>query len=131
LSDFFNPLISSLPNCSGGAAGYSRRRALIYQFIIIIRGRRSAHILAGIGIVVLVYVVSLWAGFELLRSILAYLAPYTAIALIVMFQSELRRMLARLGRRRWLTLGSRLQRREFHEKSCSPCRLWPPPRPVR
>src|SRR5262249_44931412 len=48
--------------------------------------------------------------------ILAYLAPYTAIAVIVMFQSELRRLLARLGRRRWLTLGSRLQRRESHDE---------------
>lgn len=117
MSDFFTQLISSLPKLTPVALlDIFVVAALIYQFISIIRGRRSAHILIGIGIIVAVYVASLWAGFELLRSILAYLAPYTAIALIVMFQSELRRMLARLGRRRWLTLGSRLQRREFHDE---------------
>jgi diadenylate cyclase len=41
------------------------------------------------------------------------MAPYTAFALIVMFQSELRRMLARIGRRGWIGMGSRLKRREF------------------
>jgi diadenylate cyclase len=33
-----------------------------------------------------------------------------------MFQSEIRRMLARIGRRRWLTIGGRLQKREFTEE---------------
>jgi diadenylate cyclase len=49
---------------------------------------------------------------ELLPSILATLAPYTAFALIVMFQSEIRRLLARLGRKQWVTMGGKLQRRE-------------------
>ena len=85
---------------------------IIYQFISIVRGRRAAHILNGVAILVLVYAVSLWAGMELLPSILAALAPYTAFALIVMFQSEIRRLLARLGRKRWVTMGGKLQRRE-------------------
>jgi diadenylate cyclase len=33
-----------------------------------------------------------------------------------MFQSEIRRMLARIGRRNWMTLGNRLKRREFIEE---------------
>lgn len=85
---------------------------LIYQFISIVQGRRAAHILNGVAILVLIYAASLWAGMELLPSILAALAPYTAFALIVMFQSEIRRMLARLGRKRWVTMGGKLQRRE-------------------
>src|SRR5262249_48330650 len=39
-------------------------------------------------------------------------APYTAFALIVMFQSEIRRLLARIGRRWWMGFGSRAERRE-------------------
>ncbi len=85
---------------------------LIYQFISIVRGRRAAHILNGVAILVAIYVVSLWAGFELLPAVLATLAPYTAFALIVMFQSEIRRLLARLGRKRWMSWGGKLQRRE-------------------
>jgi diadenylate cyclase len=52
---------------------------------------------------------------EVLRTILATLAPFTAIALIVMFQSELRRMLARLGRRPFLGI-SQLERREVTQE---------------
>jgi diadenylate cyclase len=86
---------------------------LIYQFIAIIRGRRAAHILTGIWILGVIYIVAVWTRLELLRSVLAAMAPYTAIALIVMFQSELRRMLARIGRSRWLGLGGQLERREM------------------
>lgn len=89
---------------------------LIYQFISIVRGRRSAHILAGVGVVLLVYIVALLFGLELLRSILATLAPYTAFALIVLFQAEIRRMLARLGRRRWLNFGSQVQGKEVTDE---------------
>ncbi|HBY63908.1 MAG TPA: TIGR00159 family protein [Solibacterales bacterium] len=85
---------------------------IIYQFIIIVRGRRSAHITVGVVVVLLVYMIAVWAKLELLRSILAALAPYSIFALIVLFQAEIRRLLARLGRRRFAGVGSRLQSRE-------------------
>ncbi len=85
---------------------------LIYQLILVVRGTRAAQVVAGIGVLLLVYLVSIWLGLELVRSILATLVPYTAIALIVLFQSEIRRTLAGIGRRRWLGFGGRLQRRE-------------------
>src|SRR5437016_5923645 len=86
---------------------------LIYQFILIVRGRRAAHVLTGLWILGLIYLMAVWARLELLRSVLAALAPYTALALIVMFQSEIRRLLARIGRSRWLGLGGQLERREM------------------
>jgi diadenylate cyclase len=86
---------------------------LIYQFILIVRGRRAAHVLTGLWILVVVYLIAVWARLDLLRTVLAALAPYSAIALIVMFQSEIRRMLARIGRSRWLGLGGQLERREM------------------
>ena len=88
---------------------------LIYQFLLIIRGRRAAHVLMGVCVLLLIYLVSAWAKLELLRSILATLAPYTPIALIVMFQTELRRALARLGRRPFLGV-SQLERREVNQE---------------
>ncbi|HEX4593283.1 MAG TPA: diadenylate cyclase CdaA [Bryobacteraceae bacterium] len=88
---------------------------LIYQLLVIIRGRRAVHILLGVGILVLIYFVAIWARLEVLRTILATLAPYTAIALIVIFQSELRRMLARLGRRPFLGV-TQLERRELMQE---------------
>lgn len=73
---------------------------IIYQLLEIVRGTRAAHILIGILAVVLTYEIALRTGLEALRSLLASLAPYTAIAIIVLFQSEIRRTLARLGRKR-------------------------------
>jgi diadenylate cyclase len=89
---------------------------LIYQSVMLIRGRRAAHILSGVGVVILTYVVSVFAGLTVLRSILETLAPYTAFALIVMFQSEIRRMLARIGERKWVGFGSRLETREVADE---------------
>jgi diadenylate cyclase len=88
---------------------------LIYQFLMIIRGRRAVNVLFGLGILGLIYLAAIWAKLEVLRTILATLAPYTAIALIVMFQSELRRTLARLGRKPFLGV-SQLERREHTQE---------------
>src|SRR5271165_4835653 len=84
---------------------------LIYQFLMILRGRRAVHVLLGLGVLGIIYAAAVWARLELLRTILATLAPYTPIALVVMFQAELRRALARLGRRPFLGV-SQLERRE-------------------
>ena len=73
---------------------------IIYQLLEIVRGTRAGHILLGILAVLVTYEIALRAGLEALRSLLASLAPYTAIAIIVLFQSEIRRTLARLGRKR-------------------------------
>jgi diadenylate cyclase len=73
---------------------------IIYQLLQIVRGTRAAHILVGILAVVATYEIALRTGLEALRTMLASLAPYTAIAIIVLFQSEIRRTLARLGRKR-------------------------------
>jgi diadenylate cyclase len=88
---------------------------LIYHFLLIIRGRRAVHVLLGLCVLGVIYVISMWAKLELLHTILATLAPYTPIALVVMFQAELRRALARLGRRPFLGI-SQLERRELSQE---------------
>ena len=88
---------------------------LIYQFLYIIRGRRAVFVLFGICILAAVYYIAVFLRLELLRTILAMLAPVTPIALVVMFQAELRRMLARLGRRPFLGI-SQLERRELTQE---------------
>jgi diadenylate cyclase len=91
---------------------------LLYNFVLVLRGRRAIHVLSGMTVLVLIYVVAIWLRLELLRSALAWLAPYSVIAFIVLFQSELRGYLTRLGRVRWasagwMSLGGRLERREI------------------
>lgn len=80
---------------------------LIYELLLIVRGTRAAQILLGIGTLILIYALSVYAGLEALRSLLSYLVPYFPIAVIVLFQSEIRRTLARIGRKRFFGTGFR------------------------
>lgn len=89
---------------------------LIYQFLMIIRGRRAAHILTGLWMLAVVYFASVFLHLDLLRRVLETLAPYTAFAVIVMFQSEIRRLLARIGRSRILGFRSSFERREITDE---------------
>jgi diadenylate cyclase len=79
---------------------------LIYQALMVVRGTRAGHILIGILIMVLLYGIASWAGLEALRALLAFIVPYLGLAIIVLFQSEIRRTLARLGRKRWIPWGA-------------------------
>lgn len=79
---------------------------LVYQALMVVRGTRAGHILLGILIMVSLYGLALWAGLEALRALMAFIVPYLGIAIIVLFQSEIRRTLARLGRKRWFGWGA-------------------------
>lgn len=79
---------------------------LIYQALMVVRGTRAGHILIGILIMVSLYGLASWAGLQALRALLAFIVPYLGLAIIVLFQSEIRRTLARLGRKRWLQWGA-------------------------
>ena len=88
---------------------------VIYQFFAIIRGRGAAQILMGIAVLVGVYAIARWLRLEVLATLLATLAPYTAFGLIVMFQSEIRRTLAQIGQRRFRHVNAVAQREAVEE----------------
>src|SRR5512141_2834423 len=73
---------------------------LIYQLLMVVRGTRAAQVLLGIVFLIGLYALASMVGLEAFRSLLSGIVPYTAIALVVLFQSEIRRTLARFGRRR-------------------------------
>ncbi|HWB85741.1 MAG TPA: diadenylate cyclase CdaA [Bryobacteraceae bacterium] len=81
---------------------------LVYQALMVVRGTRAGHILIGIFMMVALYAVASWAGLQALRSLLSFIVPYIGLAIIVLFQSEIRRTLARLGRKRWFGQGFHL-----------------------
>jgi len=85
---------------------------LIYQFLMLVRGRRAAQVLVGVLVLFALYAVSRLFELVLMGKILDLILPYTPLALIVIFQSEIRRALIRIGRRRWLGFGGRLERLE-------------------
>ncbi len=114
---FSSPIIAAYPGLTPAAViDILIFSFLIYQFLMTVRGRRAAHILVGLVTIMGIYILASVMGLELMRSTMAALAPYVPFALIVLFQSEIRRMLARLGGGRWLSVGGRLQKREFTEE---------------
>lgn len=71
---------------------------LIYGLLLLIRGTRAAPILLGVIVVALSIYVARIGELRTLNWLLNTLLPYTAFALIVVFQTEIRQALARLGR---------------------------------
>lgn len=113
----FRQLLNSMPPLTWGAVfDILLVAVVIYQAILIIQGRRAARIVVGLVVVLAIYWLSVAADLEVLRTILETMAPYTAFALIVMFQSEIRRMLARIGERPWVSFGSRFESREVADE---------------
>lgn len=71
---------------------------LVYQLLLLIRGTRAVQLVTGLGVLVAAYAVSRYLGLYTLQYILGYLGLVIPIALLVLFQPELRRMLEQLGR---------------------------------
>jgi len=101
-------ILLNLPRLTlAGAIDIALVAVIVYQAIMVVRGTRAGHILVGIFMVVILYGVAMGSRLEALRSLLSYVVPYIGLAVIVLFQSEIRRTLARLGRKRWLGHGFR------------------------
>src|SRR5579864_2178897 len=102
------PFLPALPNLTLNAIVDMLIVAfLIYQALMVVRGTRAGHILLGILMMVSLYAAAVWAGLEALRSLLSFIVPYLGLAIIVLFQSEIRRTLAGIGRRSWVSVGFR------------------------
>ncbi len=71
---------------------------VIYQILMLIRGTRAVQLVAGLMVLFSAYVVSRWLGLYTLQWLLSYVGLVVPIALLVLFQPELRRMLEQLGR---------------------------------
>lgn len=72
---------------------------LIYQLMRVMRGSRAVPVLFGSLLVVGIYYAAGFLGFNSIQNILAALTPYAAIALIVIFQTEIRGALRELALR--------------------------------
>ena len=72
---------------------------LFYRLLLLLRRTRALQMLLGVMLLAGVYFVARLFDFNLIRQILETLFTYGAIALLVVFQPELRQTLARLGQR--------------------------------
>lgn len=72
--------------------------ALIYQVLWLVRGTRAVQLSTGLAVLFVVYTVSRFLKLNTLQWVLSYLGMVIPIAVLVIFQPELRRMLEQLGR---------------------------------
>lgn len=83
--------------------------AIFYQALVLIKGTRSTQILFGAVVVIVASFTAFWFPFSGLQWLFRNLATVGFIVLVVVFQPELRSMLAQLGQ-------SRLFRRFMREQ---------------
>jgi diadenylate cyclase len=73
--------------------------ALIYQVLVMIRGTRAVAMLVGLTVVGITFYFARIGELTTLNWVVNHVLPYVVFAMIVVFQSEIRHLLADLGRR--------------------------------
>ena len=82
---------------------------LIYELLLLIRGTRAAQMASSAVFIIGLYFLSQWLKLETVNWVIRNLASYVVIAIIVLFQADIRRALAHFGRApffRYLERGS-------------------------
>ncbi|MCS7464728.1 diadenylate cyclase CdaA [Paenibacillus doosanensis] len=71
---------------------------VIYNLILLVRGTRAIQLLKGIFVVVLTWALSIWFKLNTLQWMMNQMFTFGVLAVIIIFQPELRRALEQLGR---------------------------------
>jgi diadenylate cyclase len=77
---------------------------ILYQLLKLVRGTRAAELIVGLVLLALVGVIATTLNLILLKWLFQNAAPFVVIAIIVLFQPELRRALDQVGRLSHLNL---------------------------
>jgi diadenylate cyclase len=74
---------------------------LIYELLLLIRGTRAVQMVLSGGFLIGLFFLSEWLQLETVNWVIRNLAAYLVFAIIVLFQSDIRRALAHFGRARF------------------------------
>jgi len=89
---------------------------VIYQVLVFIKGTRAVQMVIGIGIAVGFYYLARWTRLDTVSWLLTSILPVFVFAVIVIFQSEIRRALAHFGKTAFFSGFSRINRNEFYDE---------------
>jgi diadenylate cyclase len=89
---------------------------IIYQALLLMRGTRAVQMALGLTLVIAFLYMSQWSQLATLSWLLENALSYLFIAIIVIFQSEIRRGLAHFGKTSFLSGFSSVNRSEFYEE---------------
>ena len=89
---------------------------VFYQVLTFIKGRRAAPMVIGISIVVGFFYLARWGRLDTVSWLLTNILPYFVFAIIVIFQSEIRRALAHFGKTAFFRGFSGIKRIEVYDE---------------
>ncbi len=72
---------------------------IIYKVILMVRGTRAMHMLLGLGVVFIMLIVSRWLSLLTINWLINSFLSSLILVVIILFQAEIRRGLARIGRK--------------------------------
>ncbi len=75
---------------------------VIYQLLLLLRGRRAMQMFVTLFVIVIVGFVARWLQFDALNWLVSGLKGLWAIIFVILFQDELRRILAQMGQSKLL-----------------------------
>lgn len=89
---------------------------VIYQILVFIKGTRAVQMAGGVALIIGCFYLARWIQLDTVTWMLANLVPYFAFVLIVIFQQEIRRALARFGQAPLFAGFSTVNRNEFYDE---------------
>jgi diadenylate cyclase len=75
---------------------------ILYRLLLIIKGTKAAQMLIGLGVLFIAFVLSKYLGLYTIDWIIQSLWAQIVLAIIILFQPEIRRTLAQMGEARFL-----------------------------
>ncbi|MCK4646029.1 MAG: TIGR00159 family protein, partial [Candidatus Aminicenantes bacterium] len=72
---------------------------ILYSFLLLIKGTKTYQMAIGLGIVGLLYLITRWGNLVVSQSLIRNFIPWLIIAIIILFQGEIRIFLTQIGSR--------------------------------
>jgi len=91
---------------------------VIYRVLLLIKRTRAVQMLSGLGIIAIAYIVSIWMELFTLNWLLEKFFANLFIIIVVLFQNEIRRGLAHIGRNPFFTGVSAIEETQVIEEIC-------------
>ena len=91
---------------------------VIYRVLLLIKRTRAVQMLSGLGIIAIAYIVSIWMELFTLNWLLEKFFSNLFIIIVVLFQHEIRRGLAHIGRNPFFTGVSVVEETQVIEEIC-------------
>src|SRR5437870_4153631 len=89
---------------------------IIYHVLVFIKGTRAVQMVLGLALIVVFFYLSRWIELQTVSWILTNIIPYFVFVIIVIFQSEIRRALARFGQAPFFGGFSSINRNELYDE---------------